>query len=136
MTTRSLSRPCLAAAAACALALAAAVPPGLATAQTVTTGPFRDLAGLDAALQRGVATKADVRRTFGIPNGGGAARFFSFGGDERELWYYEDIEATGVTSADGVMKFRMRQQMLIVMFKSDRVDGYLWTSNRDTAEAK
>lgn len=107
-----------------------------AAAPTVTTGPFNDLAGLDAALKRGVATKADVRRIFGPPNGGGAARFFSFGGDEREIWYYEDIEATGMKSVAGVMKIQMRQQMLVVMFKDGRVDGYLWTSNRGTGEVK
>ena len=119
-----------------ASAIALAEITSMATAQTVTTGAFKDLAGLDAALKRGVATKADVRRTFGIPNGGGAARFYSFGGDEREIWYYEDIEATGAKSVDGVLKFQMRQQMLVVMFKADRVDGYLWTSNRETANVK
>lgn len=118
------------------IAAAAIVGCSAAAAQTLTTGPFNDLAGLDAALKRGVATKADVRRIFGPPNGGGAARFFSFGGDEREIWYYEDIEATGMKAVDGVMKIQMRQQMLVVMFKNERVDGYLWTSNRDSGEAR
>jgi hypothetical protein len=126
----------LAAATASAVAVASLAVCGGAIAQTVTTGPFNDLAKLESALKRGVATKADVRRTFGAPNGSGAARFFSFGGDEREIWYYEDIEATGANSVDGVLKFQMRQQMLVVLFKGERVDGYLWTSNRDTAEVK
>ncbi len=114
------------AAVASVLLCACAAPPST----TLTTGPFRDLAGLDAALQRNVATKADIRSVFGVPNGGGAACFFSFGGDEREIWYYEDIEATGITASQGVMQMQMRQQILVVMFKGDRVDAYLWTSNK------
>ena len=132
----SRRRYCLVAATACVSAIAATATCGCAAPPAVTTGAFHDLAGLDAALIRGVATKADVRRTFGVPNGGGAARFFTDGGDEREIWYYEDIEATGVASAGGVMKFQFRQQMLVVMFKAGRVDGYLWTSNKDGAQVK
>lgn len=109
---------------------------GVAAPQSLSTGPFNDLAGLDSALKRGIATRADIRRVFGPPNGSGAARFFSFGGDEREIWYYEDIEATGMKSVAGVMNVQMRQQMLVVMFKAERVDGYLWTSNREAAEIK
>lgn len=126
----------LAAAAACAVAIAAIAASGAAVAQTVTTGAFRNLAGLDAVLQRGVTTKAEVRKAFGVPNGSGAAQFFTLGGGQREVWYYEDIEATGATSTEGVMHIQMRQQLLIVMFKAERVDGYLWTSNSGTAEAK
>ena len=126
----------LATAAACAVAVAAITTCGAAAAQDVTTGAFRNLAGLDSALQRGVTTKADVRKAFGVPNGSGAAQFFTLGGDRREIWYYEDIAATGATSAEGVMNIQMRQQLLIVMFKAERVDGYLWTSNSGTAEVK
>jgi len=129
-------RHCLALASACTIAVAVIASCSVTSSQTVTTGPFNDLAGLDAALKRGVTTKAEVRRIFGAPNGSGAARFLSFGGDEGEIWYYEDIEATGTKSVDGVLKFQMRQQMLVVMFKAERVDGYLWTSNRDIVDVK
>src|SRR5512134_686289 len=128
-------RNCLVAS-ACALAVVTAVVPQSAAAQTVGTGAFRNLAGIEKSLVRGATTKAQVRTQFGIPNGSGAARFFTLGGDEREIWYYEDIEATGATSADEVMRLEMRQQLLIVMFKGELVDSYLWTTNSGTAEAK
>lgn len=128
-------RNCLVASAS-ALAIVTAVVTQSAAAQTVGTGAFRNLAGIEKSLVRGATTKAQVRTQFGIPNGSGAARFFTLGGDEREIWYYEDIEATGATSADQVMRLDMRQQLLIVMFKGELVDSYLWTSNSGTAEAK
>lgn len=123
-------------ASACAIAAVATLVPQSVAAQTVATGAFRNLEGIEKSLVRGATTKAQVRTQFGIPNGSGAARFFTLGGDQREIWYYEDIEATGTTSADQVMRLQMRQQLLIVMFKGELVDSYLWTSNSGTAEAK
>jgi hypothetical protein len=114
-----------------------------AQAQGVTTGAFRNTAAVESGLLRGVTTKAAVRSLLGIPSGSGAARFASLGGDEREIWYYEDIEVTGVAandkgpkSSDGAMKMDMRQQILLVLFKGEVVDGYLWTSNSGTATAR
>ena len=52
------------------------------------------------------------------------------------IWYYGRHRPWGMKSAAGVMKIQMRQQMLVVMFKDERVDGYLWTSNRDTGEVR
>ena len=126
----------LAAAAACAVTFAAAgwLPPVFA--QTASSGAFRDLSAIETTLLRGVTTKADVRRQLGVPNGSGAARFAHVGNDAREIWYYEDIAMTGATSADKVMKVDMRQQILLVLFKGEVVDGYLWTSNRGTASAQ
>jgi hypothetical protein len=109
--------------------LALAVPPLAASAQVATSGPFRDLSSIESALMRGVTTQAQVRSRFGEPNGAGAARFASQGGDEREIWYYEDIEVTGAKSVAGVVKADLRQQFLLVIFKGSVVDGYLWTSN-------
>lgn len=120
----------------CAFAVAAAVGPMRAAAQTLATGAFRNLSAIETTLLRGVTTKAEVRKQLGIPNGNGAARFFTLGGKEGEIWYYEDIEMTNMTSGDQAMRIDMRQQILIVLFKGDVVDGYLWTSNAGTATGK
>lgn len=112
-----------------ALALAAAGLLQPALAQTASTGAFRNLGAIEATLLRGVTSKADVRRELGIPNGSGAARFAYVGNDEREIWYYEDIAMTGAKSVDKVLRMDMRQQILLVIFKGEVVDGYLWTSN-------
>lgn len=130
---------------ACAIALGGAVSPqpAAAQAQGLTTGAFRDTSAIESGLLRGVTTKAAVRSLLGIPNGSGAARFASLGGEEREIWYYEDIEVTGINASDkgaqppdNAMKMDMRQQILLVLFKGGVVDGYLWTSNSGTATAR
>lgn len=105
-------------------------------AQTASSGAFRDLSALEGTLLRGVTSKAEVRRLLGVPNGSGAARFARLGNDEREIWYYEDIAMTGAKSVDQIMKVEMRQQILLVLFKGEIVDGYLWTSNSGTASVR
>jgi hypothetical protein len=105
-------------------------------AQTASSGAFRNLSAIEATLMRGVTTKAEVRRQLGVPNGSGAARFAHVGDDEREIWYYEDVAITGAKSADQVMKMDMRQQILLVLFKGEVVDGYLWTSNSGTGSVR
>jgi hypothetical protein len=108
----------------------------VASAQLVSSGAFRDLSSIESSLQRGVTTQAQVRDRLGEPNGAGAARFASQGGDEREIWYYEDIELTGAKSGAGVVKADLRQQILLVIFKGGVVDGYLWTSNAGGASLR
>jgi len=118
------------------IALATAVLPLVASAQISSTGPFRDLFSIESALLRGITTQAQVRSRLGEPNGAGAARFASMGGDEREIWYFEDIELTGAKSAGNVVKADLRQQILLVIFKEGVVDGYLWTSNAGRASIR
>lgn len=118
------------------LVLVGAALPLAASAQVASSGPFRDLSSIESALQRGVTTPAQVRSRFGEPNGAGAARFATLGGDEREIWYYEDIEMSDAKSVAGVMKVELRQQILLVIFKGGVVDGYLWTSNAGTASSR
>lgn len=122
--------------AACAVTLAGAMSMQPAAAQDIATGAFRDLSAIEKTMLRGVTSKAEVRKSLGIPNGSGAARFASLGGDEREIWYYEDVQLTGAKSAEQGMKLAMRQQILLVLFKGEVVDGYLWTSNSGTATAR
>lgn len=121
---------------ACTVSLAATVLLQPVVAQTIASGAFRNLSAIEATLMRGVTTKAETRKQLGIPNGSGAARFASLGGDEREIWYYEDVELTGIKSGDEVMKMDMRQQILLVIFKGEVVDGYLWTSNSGAASVR
>ena len=122
--------------AGCTAALAAVVLLQPTVAQTTASGAFRNLAAIETTLLRGVTTKADVRRQLGIPNGSGAARFAHVGDDEREIWYYEDVAITGAKSAEQVMKVDMRQQIILVLFKGEVVDGYLWTSNSGAASVR
>jgi hypothetical protein len=126
----------LARTAGCMVALAAVVLLQPVMAQTTASGAFRNLAAIETTLVRGVSSKADVRRQLGIPNGSGAARFAHVGDDEREIWYYEDVAITGAKSAEQVMKVDMRQQILLVLFKDEVVDGYLWTSNSGAASVR
>jgi len=122
--------------AGCTVALVAGVLLQPVMAQTTASGAFRNLAAIETTLVRGVTTKADVRRQLGIPNGSGAARFAHVGDDEREIWYYEDVAITGAKSAEQVMKVDMRQQIILVLFKGEVVDGYLWTSNSGAASVR
>jgi hypothetical protein len=122
--------------AACVVTLVSAALLQPALAQTASSGAFRNLSAIETTLLRGVTTKAEVRRQLGVPNGSGAARFAHVGDDEREIWYYEDVAITGAKSADQVMKMDMRQQILLVLFKGEVVDGYLWTSNSGTGSVR
>lgn len=47
----------------------------------------------------------------------------------REIWFYDDLEITDVKSRGGVATMNIRQQILLVFFKGDLFDGYLWTTN-------
>jgi len=125
--------------AAAALWLAGALLAGCAPAPVLTTGEFPALARLDTVLQRGRSTRADVERLLGFPAGRGHV-LIPIGGLEgrgwagRDVWYYEDIEATGMDKArrEGsvtVIPLRVRQQVLLVLFDGPRFDGYLWFSN-------
>jgi len=100
-----------------------------------SSGAFRDLSAIESTFLRGATSKAEVRTRLGIPNGSGVSQFASLGGDKREIWYYEDISVTGVRSGDKVVQIDLRQQIVLIFFKGDRVDGYLWTSNSGPASA-
>lgn len=122
--------------AALAVSIVALGPIPQAFAQTASTGAFRDLSSIEASLLRSVTTKVEVRKQLGIANGSGGARFAVLGGEELEIWYCEDIELTGAKLANQLMKIDMRQQILLVIFKGQLVDGYLWTSNAGTGSVR
>ena len=103
---------------------------------TVTSGPFRNAALIPKELKRGVSTREDVRRLLGSPNGTGGMIAASFGGVNQDAWYYENIEMTGAQSASDAVRLGMRQQIMLVFFKGEKFDGYLWTTNAGTGELR
>ena len=94
---------------------------------------LKDLPQLETRLERGLSKKDDVERLFGSPSGKGNAVFPLLKG-EHEIWYYEDFEMTGASAEGGLIELELRQQILMVFFKGDTFDGFLWTSNKVPAE--
>jgi hypothetical protein len=114
-----------------AFALAAA-----SEAADVSLGAFRNADALGATLERGKSTKADVRKILGVPNGSGSALFPALGVDGREIWYYEDVEVTGTKRINDHYESTMRQQIMLVFFKGELIDGYFWTTNGGKVSGK
>jgi len=99
-----------------------------AHAQTQGTGAFRHLAEIETRLTRGVSSKADVQELLGVPNGSGGSQFSALGATPQQVWYYEDVETTGAEPVGSVVRMKMRMQFVIIFFKGDIFDGYLWTT--------
>ena len=97
-------------------------------AQKVTTGAFTNISGVDSQLKRGVSTKMEVQRLLGAPNGFGNA-ILPTNSTPREVWYYEDIEATDYKNVEGIITMNMRQQILLIFFEGGVFDGYMWSAN-------
>lgn len=113
-------------------------------AQTFGTGAFPNTGSIEKQLRRGVSTKTDVQRLLGVPNGTGRGDMArpavvnvpALGEGPREIWYYDDIEITDMKSGEGATILNLRQQILLVFFKADIFDGYLWTTNVLTPTAE
>jgi len=108
-------------------------------AQEMRSGAFPDTSVIETQLHRGASTKTDVQRLLGVPNGMGRSEMaLPPRNDEvlaegpREIWYYENIEVTNAKSNEGVIDMKMRQQILLIFFRLNVFDGYLWTSNAFT----
>lgn len=105
-------------------------------APTVTTGAFTQVGRIETELKRGLSTKMDVRRVLGAPKGTGGM-LFSDDPRPREVWFYSDIAATGVTSeGGGVFRVKVREQVLIVFFVTEVLDGFMWYSIAGVATAE
>ncbi len=105
-------------------------------AQKVTTGAFTQVNRLESELQRGKSTKMDVRRVLGAPKGMGNA-VLSPDLTPRAVWFYDDIEVTDARSVgSGVLEVSVRQQILLVYFKGEVFDGFMWFSNTGMAVAE
>lgn len=88
-------------------------------------GRMPDTTALDAGkLVAGVSTKADVLETLGAPTGYGMTRV-DYLPEPRVIWSYEAV---------GVGVGKVRTMMLLVFFKEDRYDGYMWFSSNDKLE--
>ncbi len=87
--------------------------------QTVKTQAFSRLDRLETEFRRCVSTKADVLTVLGEPDGSGGAIFptASYGND---VWYYE---ASRSSLSD------INQKILLVYFKGEVFDGFMWFSN-------
>jgi hypothetical protein len=124
----------------------------------LTLGAFLAVDRLEDELTRGVSTKSDVERLLGKPTGAGAALMATtdegfanliqagLSGsnkkfaemikagktgryDKREMWFYDDQTANILGSGQGVIRMRLRMQMLMVYFYDDLFDGFMWFSN-------
>jgi outer membrane protein assembly factor BamE (lipoprotein component of BamABCDE complex) len=107
---------------------------GCAT-QKLTTGAFTNVSSIDSQLKRGVSTKMDVQRLLGAPNGFGGA-ILPTDPKPREVWYYEDIEATDYKSEESFITMNMRQQILLIFFEKGVFNGYMWSTNVGKAESR
>ena len=98
------------------------------------TGAFRNAALVPTHLHRGVSTKTDAQALLGVPNGVGSSLFRNVAGGQRNIWYYEDDEATEMTAKGNLLVMALRQQLLLLFFKGDMFDGYLWVTNVTPAQ--
>ncbi len=87
--------------------------------QTVKSQAFSRLDRLEAEFKRGVSTKADVLTVLGEPDGSGGAIFptASHGSD---VWYYEATRSS-LSS--------LNQNILLVYFRGEEFEGFMWFSN-------
>ena len=129
-TGASILKKCgLAALTALTLAATAACSP------SASVGRMPSVAPLTSDLVLGQSTRDDVRRSLGDPSGEGAYLFIV---DylPREAWLYHEIKLTDAKAMHDTVVMSMRHQVLLVFFKGDRYDGYMWYSNAGSASAK
>ncbi len=100
-----------------------------------SAGRMPSVAPLTTDLVIGTSTRDDVRRLLGDPSGEGGYLFIV---DylPREAWLYHEIKLTDAKAVKDTVVMNMKHQVLLVFFKGDRFDGYMWYSNAGSAEAK
>jgi len=97
-----------------------------ALAASATTGPFTRVDRIEKDLQRGVSTKIDVGRVLGKPQGFGAS-ILPTESNSHEVWFYQDVEITGMKGEPGGMiRANQRQQILLMFFRGEIFDGFMW----------
>ena len=133
MITDTIERQCLGVVAGALMALLVA---GCA-AQTGKTHAFSRIDRIESDLQRGITTKGDVLLLLGEPDGAGALGGFDAlrgpdgaGKGPIIAWYYESTKASIVGGVE------LEQDILLVFFEGDVVDGFLWFSNKSEGEWK
>ncbi len=105
--------------------------------QSAKTQAFSRIDQIESDLQRGITTKADVLLLLGEPDGAGALGGFDAlrapGGAANGpiiSWYYESSDASLLGGLE------LRQDILLVFFEGDTVDGFLWFSNQSKGEMR
>ena len=82
-----------------------------------------------STLERGVSTRRDVQRLLGAPDGSGHA-LLPTEDAQLDLWYYADFEMKDLRqTAGGSFRGDVRQQVLLVAFRGDVFDGFMWWTN-------
>jgi len=79
----------------------------------------------ESELKRGVSTRSDVERVLGKPNGSGALWFPTTTAAE-DTWFYQTIHADAASG-----KIDVQVDMVLVFFKGDLLDGFIWFSDAD-----
>jgi hypothetical protein len=87
--------------------------------ESVRTHAGTQVEVLDQKLTRDQSTKADVLLFLGEPDGAGEY-LFPTTRETREVWYYE-THASSLT--------RAKMKILLVYFRGDFYDGYMWFEN-------
>ena len=119
------------------LALACAVVVGTSSISSsqetsVRMGSFPDVDLMESSLIKGVSTKAEVRSLLGEPGGRGGALSNLEPDRPREIWVYEENNASvmSMDQGSGKMRIHFAQQFLMVYFVDGVFDGFWW---HDTA---
>ncbi len=89
-------------------------------------GPAFNYTALTTTLQKGVSDAADVRGALGEPNGSGGYEFPIITG-ANTIWFYEKMKLEIIDMSS--QNFDIQQDVLIVFFKEERFDGFLWFSD-------
>ncbi len=105
--------------------------------QTTKTQAFSRIERIESDLRRGITSKADVLLLLGEPDGAGALGGFDAlrgpdgaGKGPIDAWYYESVKASILGGLE------VTQDVLLVFFEGDTVDGFLWFSNNSKGELK
>lgn len=85
--------------------------------------PTFNNAALTTTLQRGVSSVAQVKETMGEPQGSGEF-LFPTDTEPRPIWFYEKVKV----DVSG-QKLDLQQDVLLILFKEGRFDGFLWFSD-------
>ncbi len=117
-------------------ALAALLVAGCAL-QTTKTQAFSRIDQIETDLRRGITNKADVLLLLGEPDGAGALGGFDAlrgpdgaGKGPIDAWFYESVKSSILGGLE------MKQDILLVFFEGDIVDGFLWFSHESKGELK
>jgi hypothetical protein len=105
-------------------------------ASATASGPRTPTERIEKELQRGVSTRADVRRVLGTAKGGGSA-ILPTDPRQRDVWMYLDVK-TGKARQTGerMVHVESTEQMLLVFFLDGVLDGFMWYEGAGIAEVK